>query len=364
MDFAVFYEIQVPNPIKHPEREFEIFHEVLAQVELAEEMGFKYFWTVEHHFQPGFAHSSAPEVIYGAVSQRTSTIRIGHGVVLLPYPYNHPVRVAERLNTLDILSKGRLEVGTGRSGTQIELGGFGIPYNETRARWEEALDVITTIWRAPDGRFSFKGKYFDIPERTIVPRQYQKPHPPLWVAATSEETHGLAGRMGLGLLSFTLLVSTEHLGRRIQAYRDGLKEAKPKGQFVNPRAAAFFMTHCAATDKQAREEAERAFLSYARTTLATAIKVPTGGAAGEKKYAHAQFEAADPDKLTLDYLVENDMCIVGSPDTCIKQIERMQSILMMDQLLCMMQFWPIPHQKTMNSIKLFGKYVIPYFSPV
>jgi alkanesulfonate monooxygenase SsuD/methylene tetrahydromethanopterin reductase-like flavin-dependent oxidoreductase (luciferase family) len=170
--------------------------------------------------------------------------------------------------------------------------------------------------------------------------------------------------MGLGLLSFTLLVSTEHLGRRIAAYRDGLKEAKPKGQFVNPRAAAFFMTHCAATDKQAREEAERAFLSYAQTTLATAIKVPAAGGSGEKRYAHAQFEAADPTKISIDYLIDNDMCIVGSPDTCIKQIERMQGILNMDQLLCMMQFWPIPHQKTMNSIKLFGKHVIPYFSPV
>jgi alkanesulfonate monooxygenase SsuD/methylene tetrahydromethanopterin reductase-like flavin-dependent oxidoreductase (luciferase family) len=186
----------------------------------------------------------------------------------------------------------------------------------------------------------------------------------LWVAATSEETHGMAGRMGLGLLSFTLLVSTEHLGRRIAAYRDGLKEAKPLGQFVNPRAAVFFMTHCAATDKQAREEAERAFLSYAQTTLATAIKVPADGGSGQQRYAHAQFEAADPTKITIDYLIDNDMCIVGSPDTCIKQIERMQSILNMDQLLCMMQFWPIPHQKTMNSIKLFGKYVIPYFSPV
>ena len=143
-----------------------------------------------------------------------------------------------------------------------------------------------------------------------------------------------------------------------------MKEAKPKGAFVNNRAGAFFMTHCAATDKQAREEAERAFISYAQTTLATAIKVPSGGASGEQKYAHAQFEAADQSKLNLDYLIDNDMCIVGSPDTCIRQIERMQGILNMDQLLCMMQFWPIPHQKTMNSIKLFGKHVIPYFSPV
>ena len=294
-----------------------------------------------------------------------STIRIGHGVVLLPFPYNHPVRVAERLNTLDILSKGRLEVGTGRSATEIELGGFGIPYGETRARWEESSRHHYHHLEGARRQVSrYKGKYFDIPERTIVPRHHQEPHPPLWVAATSEDTHTMAGRMGLGLLSFTLLVSTEHLGRRIQAYRDGLKEAKPKGAFVNDRAAAFFMTHCAATDKQAREEAERAFLSYAQTTLATAIKVPSGGASGEQKYAHAQFEAADQSKLNLDYLIDNDMCIVGSPDTCIRQIERMQSILNMDQLLCMMQFWPIPHHKTMNSIKLFGKHVIPYFSPV
>ena len=282
MDFAVFYEIQVANPIKNRRAEFETFHEVLAQIELAEEVGFKYFWSVEHHFQPGFAHSSAPEVIYGAVSQRTSTIRIGHGRGrCCHFPITIRCALPSASNTLDILSKGRLEVGTGRSATEIELGGFGIPYGETRARWEESLDIITTIWKAPDGRFSYKGKYFDIPERTIVPRHHQEPHPPLWVAATSEDTHTMAGRMGLGLLSFTLLVSTEHLGRRIQAYRDGLKEAKPKGAFVNDRAAAFFMTHCAATDKQAREEAERAFLSYAQTTLATAIKVPSGGA-GER----------------------------------------------------------------------------------
>ena len=109
MDFGIFYEIQVASPLKHREREYEVFHQVLAQVELAEEVGFDSFWTVEHHFQPGFAHSSAPEVLYGAISQRTSKMRIGHGVVLLPFPYNHPVRVAERVATLDILSHGRVE---------------------------------------------------------------------------------------------------------------------------------------------------------------------------------------------------------------------------------------------------------------
>ena len=121
MDFGIFYEIQVASPLKHREREYQVFHQVLDQVVQAEEAGFDSFWTVEHHFQPGFAHSSAPEVIYGAVSQRTSKIRIGHGVVLLPFPYNHPVRIAERVATLDILSHGRVEVGTGRSITVVGL---------------------------------------------------------------------------------------------------------------------------------------------------------------------------------------------------------------------------------------------------
>src|SRR5437867_8108854 len=107
-------------------------------------MGFNSFGTVEHHFQPGFSHCSAREVLYGAVSQRTKKIRIGHGVVLLPFPYNHPVRIAERIATLDILSHGRGEVGTGRLATVQELGGFGFSPSEARARGEEALDISTS----------------------------------------------------------------------------------------------------------------------------------------------------------------------------------------------------------------------------
>jgi alkanesulfonate monooxygenase SsuD/methylene tetrahydromethanopterin reductase-like flavin-dependent oxidoreductase (luciferase family) len=369
MDFGIFYEIQVASPLKHREREYEVFHQVLKQVDLAEQSGFTNFWTVEHHFQPGFAHSSAPEVLYGAISQRTSVIRIGHAVVLLPFPYNHPVRIAERVATLDILSNGRVEVGTGRSATQQELGGFGIPYKETRARWEEALDIITTIWKSADGTFSYKGKYFDIPERTVVPMPIQKPHPPMWVACTGEDTHVLAGKLGLGLLSFTVLVTPEKLGHRVQTYRDAVKEAKPYGAFVNNKAAAFSMVHCAPTDKQAREEAERAFMSYVSTTLAVTASIvearKTGANPREVRFGREeipkQYEGIDPSKVNLDYLIDNGMCICGSPDSCIKQLERLQTAAHLDQFLCMMQFWPIAHEKTMRSIELWGKYVIPHF---
>jgi len=288
---------------------------------------------------------------------------------LLPFPYNHPVRIAERVATLDILSSGRVEVGTGRSATQVELGGFGIPYNETRARWEEALEIITKIWKSADGTFSHKGKYFDIPERTVVPMPIQKPHPPMWVACTGEDTHDLAGRLGLGLLSFTLLVTPEKLGQRVARYREALKQAKPYGAFVNNRAAAFSMVHCAPTDKQAREEAERAFLSYVGTTLvatAAVIEARKSGVNPKEVLQGAvqipkQYEGIDPSKANLDYLIENGMCVCGSPDSCIRQIERIQAAAHLDQFLCMMQFWPIAHEKTMQAIDLIGKYVIPHF---
>jgi alkanesulfonate monooxygenase SsuD/methylene tetrahydromethanopterin reductase-like flavin-dependent oxidoreductase (luciferase family) len=370
MDFGIFYEIQVDSPIKHREREYQAFHDVMDQVVRAEEVGFTHFWTVEHHFQVGFAHASAPEVLYGAISQRTSKIRIGHAVVLLPFPYNHPIRIAERVATLDILSKGRVEVGTGRSATQIELGGFGIPYKETRARWEEALDVITTIWKSKDGTFSYKGNYFDIPERTVIPMPIQKPHPPMWVACTGEDTHVLAGKLGLGLLSFTLLVSPEKLGQRVRAYREAVRKAKPYGAFVNNKAGAFALTHVADTDKQAREEAERSFMSYVNTTLrvnAAVIEAKKTGVDPKESRESlvrplpSQYEGLDPSKVTIDSLIENGMCVCGSPDSVIKQIERLQKEAQLDQFLAMMQFWAIPHQKTMHAIDLFGKYVIPHF---
>ncbi|HZU76960.1 MAG TPA: LLM class flavin-dependent oxidoreductase, partial [Dehalococcoidia bacterium] len=125
MKFGLLYELEYARPW-HPGFERDLFHQALDQIELADRVGFDYVWQVEHHFLSEYSHSSAPEVFLGAVSQRTRRIRIGHGVVLLPMAYNHPVRVAERIATLDILSNGRAEFGTGRSGTPTELGGFGI----------------------------------------------------------------------------------------------------------------------------------------------------------------------------------------------------------------------------------------------
>jgi alkanesulfonate monooxygenase SsuD/methylene tetrahydromethanopterin reductase-like flavin-dependent oxidoreductase (luciferase family) len=192
----------------------------------------------------------------------------------------------------------------------------------------------------------------------------------MWVACTGEDTHELAGRLGLGLLSFTLLVSPEKLGRRVQAYRAAARNAKPYGAFVNNKAGAFALTHVADTDKQARDEAERSFMSYVNTTLRVNAAVieakKTGIDPKESRESLVgelpkQYEGLDPSKVTIDSLIEHGMCVCGSPDTVIRQLEKLQKEVQLDQFLAMMQFWAIPHEKTMHAIDLFGKYVIPHF---
>ena len=142
MKFALMYEIEMPKPW-YEGYEYDKYWQVMAQIQYAEEMGFNYVWAVEHHGLEELSHCSAPEILFAAASQRTSRIRFGHGAVLLPQPYNHPIRVAERIGALDILSKGRLDVGFARSTTLCEMGGFGVDPNDTRPMMNLSLIHIS-----------------------------------------------------------------------------------------------------------------------------------------------------------------------------------------------------------------------------
>ena len=224
MKFGLLYELEMPKPWD-PKKEREIFHEALEQIVLAEEMGFEYVWMVEHHFLTEFAHSSAPEVFLGALTQRTSKMRLGHGVVLLPV--NHPIRVAEYVATLDIMSNGRVEFGTGRSGTPYQLTPFGTELKDTRPMWEEALDIIPRMWT--EEVFSHQGTYYNIAPREIIPKPVQDPHPPIWVAASQVETFKMAGEKGIGALCFTL-GEPGALGQRGTDLQGGHRQCQAGGQ--------------------------------------------------------------------------------------------------------------------------------------
>ena len=142
---------------------------------------------MEHHFLQEYSHCSNPEVLYGAIAARTESIRLGYGVRLMPQPYNHPVRTAESVAVLDLLSEGRVDMGAGRSATRAELEGFGVDPAETRQMWQEALGHIVGCWTNEE--YEFEGEYWQMPRRRVQPKPWQKPHPPLWGATTSDEGH-------------------------------------------------------------------------------------------------------------------------------------------------------------------------------
>jgi alkanesulfonate monooxygenase SsuD/methylene tetrahydromethanopterin reductase-like flavin-dependent oxidoreductase (luciferase family) len=236
MKFGLFYEHQLPQPWGE-ESELRLYQQALDQIELADRLGIDYVWEVEHQFLEEYSHSSAPEVFLAACSQRTKRIRLGHGITLMPPNYNHPARVAERIATLDLVSNGRVEWGTGESATAVEMGGFGVDPDDKRAMWEEATREAANMlaMRPYPG---FQGRWFDMPCRNLVPKAVQRPHPPMWVACSRRETIHLAARNGLGALTFSFL-DPDQAVKWVEEYYGIIKsdECVPIGHRVNPNIA-------------------------------------------------------------------------------------------------------------------------------
>ena len=175
--FGIFYEHQLPRPWDD-DSEYQLIQDALEQIELADTLGIEYVWEVEHHFLEEYSHSSAPEVFLAAASQRTKRIRLGHGIVQTPPPFNHPARVAERIAMLDLVSDGRVDFGTGESSSEAELGGFVIdPEREARdvGGGPARRGALHDRGRRSPGH---AGEYVTMPPRNVVPKPRQKPHPP------------------------------------------------------------------------------------------------------------------------------------------------------------------------------------------
>ncbi len=236
MKFGIFYEHQLPQPWGE-DSELLLYQQALDQIELADRVGIDYVWEVEHHFLEEYSHSSAPEVFLAACSQRTKRIRLGHGITLMPPLYNHPARVAERIATLDLVSNGRVDWGTGESATAVEMGGFGVDPQEKEAMWQEATEQAANMlaMRPYPG---FRGRWFEMPCRNLVPKSVQKPHPPIWVACSRRETIHRAARNGIGALAFAFL-EPEQAGKWVEEYYGIIKskDCVPIGHSVNPNIA-------------------------------------------------------------------------------------------------------------------------------
>jgi alkanesulfonate monooxygenase SsuD/methylene tetrahydromethanopterin reductase-like flavin-dependent oxidoreductase (luciferase family) len=241
--FGLFYEHQLPRAPGQPD-EATLLANALEQVELADRLGIDHVWEVEHHFLEEYSHSSAPEVFLAAASQRTSRIRLGHGIVQAPPAVNHPARVAERVATLDLVSDGRVDFGTGEGSSQIELGGFGVDREQKRAQWEESLDAITRMF-VEEPFAGYEGRWISMPPRNVVPKPKQRPHPPLWVACSRRETILMAAQRGLGALSFAF-VEPEAAKEWVDSYYELIASDScvPAGFAVNPNVAVVLPLMC------------------------------------------------------------------------------------------------------------------------
>jgi len=262
MKFGLLYEHQLPRPW-NADSERQLFHEALDQAVLADKLGIDYLWEVEHHFLEEYAHSSAPEVFLAACAAKTGRIRLGHGVVLMPPAYNHPARVAERIATLDLVSNGRVDFGTGESASRTELEGFAIDHERKKAMWAEATEQTANMMvMAPYP--GFEGEYFSMPCRNVVPKPVQKPHPPIWVACSRRETIHAAARAGIGALTFAFIDPAEAAkwaGEYYQIIKSD--ECVPIGHAVNANIAMVTGFSCHEDAEEAKRRGADGFRFFA-----------------------------------------------------------------------------------------------------
>jgi alkanesulfonate monooxygenase SsuD/methylene tetrahydromethanopterin reductase-like flavin-dependent oxidoreductase (luciferase family) len=358
LDFGLLYDLVVPRPWG-PTTELDRFQAAIDQMVAADQNNFTHVWMVEHHFLEEYAHSSAPDAVLGAVAALTENVRIGFGVKLMPFGYNHPLRNAEMTATMDLVSKGRVEVGTGRSFSRVELEGFNVDPKNTRAQWEEGTRIMVEAWTSE--RMSWDSPTFQVPERCVLPKPIQKPHPPLWMAATSSDSHEVAGRLGFGVLSFTVMVPLDEIKQRVAIYEKALESADPIGHFANHAVGTYTVIHCADDTETAKRQAAEGIKTFMRRSVEIAAKTAAWmeGKVPDMAYLN-QVAKVDLDQLTFEFLDDNDMCIVGDPERCIEKVRKYEEVGV-TQLIGSHDVWGMPEEQKRRSIELFGQHVIPKF---
>ncbi len=354
MKFGIFYEHQLPRPWTDERNDHTLMEEALEQVERADRLGYDYLWEVEHHFLEEYSHSSAPEVFLAAASQRTKNIRLGHGIVNMLPLVNHPARVAERIASLDLISGGRVEFGTGESSARIELEGFGADPELKRAMWTEALRECSRMMTR-DPYPGFEGEFFSMPCRNVMPKPLQKPHPPVWVACSNRDTILLAARLGLGALTFAF-TDPEEAKQWVDDYYATLKtECVPLTEMVNPNIA---MVTSFSVHEDAREAERRGKQGFQFFAFALAHYYLFGS----QKPGHTDIwqlfeEQADQLGITIG---EDAYGGIGTPETVARHCRAFEEAGV-DQTVFIQQGGNNRHDHILETLELFARRVMPEF---
>jgi alkanesulfonate monooxygenase SsuD/methylene tetrahydromethanopterin reductase-like flavin-dependent oxidoreductase (luciferase family) len=348
MEFGMFHEFQ-QSP---GESDAAAFAHSFEQVEAAERWGLDAMWLAELHFAPDRSVLSAPLLIGSAIAARTRRMKIGTAVQVLPLC--HPLRLAEEAATLDQISEGRLIFGVGRSGFPRTYEAYGVPYGESRERFAETLEIVKRAWTEPG--FSHEGKYFRYTNVSVVPKPYQKPTPPIRIAATSPDTYPAIGALGHAIFVAVRLGTFAELAPGVRAYRGAWREAGHQG------AGEVYLrvpVYIAETEQRARDEAEASIMRLLRYTGAqiSASATHSGARAIEQRAERGQHLQS----VTYDDVL-GDKVIVGSPATVSARLRQLREEIGLDGILAEMNPGSlIPHERVMNALRLLCQEVMPAF---
>ncbi len=344
MELGLFLEF----PVREGSNENEAFKESFALVDQAEKLGVPSVWMAEYHFNPGRVLSS-PITILSAIAARTQSIRLGTAVLLLPL--TNPVRVAEEVATLDQISDGRVEFGIGRGTFPNVHEGFGVPFEESRGRFEESIEIILKAWTCEP--FSFKGDYFTLPDMSVNPKPFQRPHPPVKVGVTSAESFPILGRMGFNILINPSRVFTlAELKPSIREYREARKAAGHEGEGKVGIRIPVYLSHDA--QKAHDEPMESALFSMGRLSDRVSSYAGRPGTLGDWG---AQAERVR--NMTYDDWLR-DKVAYGTPKAVIDKLNWLGQELGLDQVMFEINFGNlIPLENQANSLRLMMEQVAP-----
>ncbi|MEV4189574.1 LLM class flavin-dependent oxidoreductase [Streptosporangium canum] len=340
------YELEVRGRSREVEQ--QAFQNVIEQVTLGDRLGFDTAWFVEHHFTRGFSHSSAPDLVLAAISQRTERIHLGLGVVLLPF--QSPIRTAERVATLDVLSGGRVEFGTGRGASPLEYQAFQKPFEKSRQIWEDSLEATLAIWKADGEPISRSNEFFEIPDVAVYPRPAQVPHPPVWVASTSLEGYLAAAKHGYNLLGMTMLKGIDDVAEDIAEYRRCLAD---NGFDPDSRRVALMIPwYVAETREQAFEIAADPVLWYIRRQVNLVTPPGYYDARHATHKVLGQLAAGMPPEEAMATLREHHMVVVDDVEGSRKAAARIAEAGATD-LILQAQVGGLAHEQVCASMRLF-----------
>ncbi len=374
MRFGIFYEHQNPRPWTGERSEHSLLRDALEQIEIADRVGIDYVWEVEHHFLEEYSHSSAPEVFLAAASQRTKNIRLGHGIVQIVPGVNHPARVAERIATLDLVSDGRLDFGTGESSSAAELGGFLIDRSRKREMWQDAIDAITRMF-VEEPFAGWESEFVRMPPRNVVPKPLQKPHPPLWVACSRRETIHFAARNGMGALSFSF-VEPEDAGQWVREYYEILEseECVPAGFAVNPNVTVVLPMMCHSDEQTAIDRGIDGahFFGYSLAHYYGMGEQRPGvtdiweefQANREQRGFSREIVEADDAPLGVKLMQHGLGSLrgaIGTPEQITELVRRYEAVGV-DQVVFCLQAGANRHEHICEALELFGEQVVPAFA--